>query len=122
MESTMLKQFCYFTQAILLMFVSIISMSAIASVHTVIMKSISYDPKSIVIKQGDSIEWLNKSYTEHSATEGGSGEPFDTGLVQPKNTSKKIEFTKLGTYSYHCSVHGKTMSGQVVVAPGVASR
>jgi plastocyanin len=112
----MRKQTCYFTQAILLIFVSLLSICTFATVHTVTMKSISYDPKSIAIKQGDSVEWVNKSYTEHSATESTTGEHFDTGLIQPKKTSKKVEFTKPGTYSYHCSIHGKTMSGQVVVS------
>jgi plastocyanin len=88
--------------------------------HQVIMKSISFDPKSLEIKRGDTIEWLNRSYTEHSATSeanGPSSDSFDTGLVKPQKISKKIGFPNAGTYQYHCSIHGKTMSGQVVVAP-----
>jgi plastocyanin len=82
--------------------------------HTVVMKSISYDPKSITVELGDTVEWENKSYTDHSAqdfTKGG----FDTGSIAPGKSSKAIPFKKIGTYTYHCRVHGKTMSGVINV-------
>jgi plastocyanin len=113
----MFKHLNYFTQFAFIVTVSLASSFAVAAVHKVTMKSISYDPKSLEIKSGDSVEWINKSYTEHSATAEASIENFNTGLVQPNKTSKKIEFSKPGTYSYHCSVHGKTMSAQIVVLP-----
>jgi plastocyanin len=106
-----------FTLIVFALLASWTSSFAAASVHEVTMKSISYDPKSIEIKKGDSVEWINKAYTEHSATADGDVEKFDTGLIQQNKTSKKIEFGKAGTYSYHCSVHGKTMKGQIVVTP-----
>ena len=87
--------------------------------HTVEMKSISYAPKKIEIKVGDTLEWKNSSLTEHSAIvdSAGSTGTFDTGMVQPGKTSKRVDFNKAGTYQYHCSVHGKTMSGTVTVVP-----
>ena len=88
-----------------------------AANHIVVMKSISFAPVKIEIKKGDSVEWDNQSYTEHSATTDESPAKFDTGRVKPKARSKKIILTEAGTYSYRCSVHGKTMSGQIVVAP-----
>jgi plastocyanin len=75
------------------------------------MKSLSFDPKSVTISVGDSVKWENTAYTDHSA----SGEGFDTGLVPPKGESKPIVFSKAGTYPYNCKIHGKTMSGTVVV-------
>ncbi len=91
-----------------------------AAGHTVSIKSLSYDPKLIQIKVGDSVEWKNISLTEHSATTDEHAAPaakFDTGLIAPKKTSKKIEFRKVGTFVYHCSVHGQTMSGKIEVQP-----
>jgi plastocyanin len=90
--------------------------SAHAKEETVVMKSLSYDPKVIQIKLNDKIHWENKAYTPHSATSDVAGQ-FDTGLVQPGKTSKVVEFSKAGTFTYHCSIHGKTMSGQLVVTP-----
>lgn len=82
--------------------------------HQVVMKSISYDPKMIHIKPGDSVEWVNKSYTDHSAT-ANDGKAFDTGYISPQKNSKRISFPSPGTYAYHCSMHGISMSGQIVV-------
>lgn len=91
---------------------------AFAEVHTVTMKSISYDPKVLNIKVGDSVEWANKAYTEHSATSYEDEKPsskFDTGMVKPQEISKKIDFKVAGSFSYHCLVHGKTMTGKINV-------
>ncbi len=91
---------------------------AFAGSHTVTMKSISYEPKVLEVKTGDTVEWINKSYTDHSATSAAdekSSSKFDTGDIHPQKTSKKIVFKEIGTFLYHCSVHGKTMSGKINV-------
>lgn len=75
------------------------------------MKSMSYEPKSIVLAVGDSVKWKNMAYTDHSAT----GTGFDTGLVPSKGESKVIVFSKAGTFTYHCQVHGKAMTGTIIV-------
>ena len=84
------------------------------------MKSISYEPKKIEIHVGDSLQWTNVSYTEHSATAEDSS--FETGLIPLHGTSKKIQFSVPGVFKYHCSLHGKTMSGQVTVVAAEKSR
>jgi plastocyanin len=106
----------FFTTALLFLFTE----SVFAMDHIVLMKSISYEPKNIEIKAGDSVQWENKSYTDHSATSYKNEKPndkFDTGLVHPKAISKKVEFKRPGTFSYHCQVHGKTMTGNIKVNP-----
>jgi nitroreductase len=35
--------------------------------------------------------------------------------VEPGKSSQAIKFTKEGEFKYHCKVHGKTMSGTIVV-------
>jgi plastocyanin len=84
-----------------------------AVTRTVIMKSISYAPKELEVKVGDSVQWQNKSYTEHSSTQNEG--LFDTELIAPGKFSKKVKFDKVGTYKYHCSMHGKSMSGKITV-------
>ena len=83
-------------------------------VRQIVMKSISYDPKTMTIKAGESVQWINQSMTEHSAS-ADDGITFETGLVQPSKKSNAIEMTKPGTFSYHCSVHGKTMHANIIV-------
>jgi plastocyanin len=95
-----------------------VSASTFASTHTVQMKSISFDPKTLEIKSGDTVQWDNKSFTEHSATSyenEPSGSKFDTGLIEPQKSSAKVQFQNAGTFLYHCKVHGKTMTGKVNV-------
>lgn len=92
------------------------SSGAFAASHTITMKSISYDPKLIEIDAGDKVEWVNKSYTDHSAT-AKDGESFETGLVAPQKTSKVVVFERPGTYDYHCSIHGNSMRGRIIVKP-----
>jgi plastocyanin len=96
--------------------------NAVAADHTVTMKSISFEPKVLKIKVGDAVAWTNTSYTTHSATSqkvaGAAADSlFDTGLIDPKKTSKKVKFEKPGTYKYHCSIHGTSMSATVEVQP-----
>jgi len=91
------------------------------------MKSLAFEPKLVNIVAGQKVIWRNTSYTQHSATGDVEQRPtgknlnspdessFDTGLVDPKGESKPIVFTSKGSFAYHCSVHGKTMSGVVVV-------
>jgi len=80
------------------------------------MKSLSYDPKTIEINQGETVTWKNTAYTDHSATSDESNLPFDTGLIAPEK-ERSVTFKTSGEFKYHCSIHGKTMSGTVVVKP-----
>lgn len=88
--------------------------AALAASHVVKMNSISYEPKKLEMKAGDSVVWQNVAYTQHSATSEEVG-AFDTGLIEPKAKSKAVVLTKAGTYPYHCSIHGKTMHAEIVV-------
>jgi len=82
---------------------------------TVTMKSLSYDPKKLEIRVGDSVVWTNKAFAAHTATSDDDGKTFDTGNVEPGESSKAVKFEKAGEFKYHCLVHGKTMSGTIVV-------
>jgi plastocyanin len=93
----------------------LIMSSAYAGPSIVLMKSISFEPKTIEIQAGDSLVWENRSYTDHSATSDSKDFVFDTDMVSPGTLSKPLIFSKAGTYMYHCKMHGRTMSGRVVV-------
>jgi plastocyanin len=85
------------------------------------MKSISYDPKSVEVPVGGSIVWTNKAFTNHTATSEDDGKTFDTGEIKPSESSSPVKFDKEGEFTYHCKIHGKTMSGMVVVKPNAAN-
>ena len=82
---------------------------------TVMMKSLSYDPKKLEVRVGDSVVWTNKARTTHTATSDDEGKTFDTDEVEPGKSSKPVKFEKEGEFKYHCKVHGKTMSATIVV-------
>jgi len=84
---------------------------------TVKMKSLSYDPRELEIHVGDSVMWTNEARTTHTATSDDEGKTFDTGEIEPGKSSKPVKFEKEGEVKYHCKIHGKTMSGTVVVKP-----
>src|SRR5262245_5691853 len=88
---------------------------------TVEMKSISYSPKSVEVPVGGSIVWTNKAFSNHTATSEDDGKAFDTGEIKPGGSSSPVKFDKEGTFNYHCTIHGKTMSGTVVVKPSTAN-
>jgi plastocyanin len=85
------------------------------------MKSISYDPKIVNASIGDSIVWTNKAFSNHTATSEDDGKTFDTGEIEPGESSSPVKFDKEGEFQYHCKIHGKTMSGTVVVKPAAAN-
>ena len=87
---------------------------------SVVMKSISYDPKSVEVPVGGSVVWTNKAFTNHTATSD-DGKTFDTGEVKPGESSSSVKFDKEGEFQYHCKIHGKTMSGTVVVKSAPAN-
>jgi len=81
----------------------------------VTMKSLSYDPKKLEVHVGDSVAWTNESRTAHSATSDDDAKTFDTGEIVPGKSSMPVKFDKEGKFNYHCIVHGKHMSGTIVV-------
>ena len=81
----------------------------------VVAKSLKFDPKKVEITEGESVVWVNEARTAHTATSDDDGKTFDTKEFKPGQTTKPVKFQKAGEFKYHCKVHGKTMSGTVVV-------
>lgn len=82
---------------------------------TVTAKSLSFDPKKLEVHVGDTVVWTNQARTKHTATSDDEGKTFDTNEIAPGKSSKSVKFEREGEFRYHCKVHGKTMSGTIVV-------
>lgn len=93
------------------------SLACSAETVNVKMKSLSYDPKELAIHLGNSVTWSNAAFSKHTATSDDDGKTFDTGEIQPDATSSLVKFGKEGEFKYHCKIHGKSMSGTIVVKP-----
>lgn len=75
-----------------------------------------YTPSKIVIKQSNSVTWINQDAAFHSVTSGHYDEPsglFDSGHLDP-NESFTFIFENTGTYDYFCTLH-PWMNGKVIV-------
>jgi plastocyanin len=75
-----------------------------------------YKPKDLDIRRGQSISWRNQGAVAHTVTsDGDSDVKFDSGNLDPGGVYA-LKPTTPGQITYHCTIHGKGMSGTVTVA------
>jgi len=91
--------------------------------------TMKFTPDTVRIKRGQTVKWDNTSLLAHSVTgdpskasiEGSArlpagANPFDSGMLDPKQTFTHT-FTVSGTYQYFCIPHeGAKMYGWVIVS------
>jgi plastocyanin len=73
-----------------------------------------YNPATISVPAGTTVNWTWKGSTGHSVT-------FQTGIthdsgVKTTGTDSQL-FSTAGTYTYECLVHGSAMQGTITVTP-----
>lgn len=106
--------------------------TAVASQPAVTIKMLdvpaAFQPGTVTIKVGDTVEWRNVGNEVHHATTDPSmaincgdvgspagAEPFDSGFLKPGATFSHT-FKVAGTYRYACAVHETSgMIGKIVV-------
>jgi plastocyanin len=79
---------------------------------TVKVVNMAYEPKSVTIKPGQTVEWVFEDGQILHDVQGDDG--MTTKLVT--SGTYRHTFAKAGTYNYYCSIH-TAMTGVVVVAP-----
>lgn len=126
----------YVVLAIALPAVAIVTLlarqTAVASQPVVTIKMLdvpaAFEPGTVTIKVGDTVEWRNVGNEVHHATtdpsmaiNGGDvgspagAETFDSGFLKPGATFSHT-FNVAGTYRYACAVHETSgMIGKIVV-------
>ena len=69
---------------------------------------IYYDPETINISAGTTIEWVNEDAAMHTATSGsptnGADEIFDSQILNLEDTYQ-FTFTETGSFDYYCILH-----------------
>ena len=70
-----------------------------------------FGPQAITVAVGTTVTWTNSDDIPHTAV---STDGVFKSKVMDTDEKFSYTFTKVGTYSYYCSVHPK-MTGQVVV-------
>ena len=82
------------------------------STSTVTIQNLQFNPSTVTIKAGDTVEWINNEAAPHSIN---SVVPFSfSSSVLNKGDSYQHTFTQAGNYDYTCGIH-PFMIGKVVV-------
>ncbi len=71
---------------------------------TITMSDFEFTPKTVTIKAGTKVVFVNQGTKKHTATADDSS--FDTGIVTPGSTAAAIPFNKAGTFPFYCQFHG----------------
>jgi plastocyanin len=74
------------------------------------INDLAFSPAEITIKPGDTIEWVNADFIDHTATARGGS--WDVVITAGK--SAKRQFNKPGTSTYYCRFH-PSMTGVIHV-------
>src|SRR6185369_4352513 len=77
---------------------------AAADTVTVVVKDFEFVDKTVTIKPGQSVIFVNQGTKKHTAT--ADDNSFDTGVLAPGTSSQPIAFPKGGSFAYSCQFHG----------------
>ena len=92
-----------------------ISKTAAARVVTVEIRELKFQPASVTVHEGETVEWKNDDIVPHTATADGEGEKpiFDSGDIQTGAAWRHVAQQR-GTYTYSCTLH-PNMHGKLIV-------
>jgi plastocyanin len=89
--------------------------TAAATVVTVEIRELKFQPATVTLHEGETVEWKNDDTVPHTATADGNGEKpiFDSGNIQTGSAWRHVARQK-GMYSYSCTLH-PNMHGKLIV-------
>jgi plastocyanin len=83
-----------------------------AETHKVTINNMAFNPGSVTISTGDTVEWTNQMGFDHTVTPDKSEFP-SSGHIEPQATFSHT-FSAAGSVAYHCEIHPR-MKGTVIV-------
>jgi plastocyanin len=90
------------------------STSTPPKVVSVEIREFKFEPATVTVHEGDTVEWKNNDIVPHTATAEGAKNPaFDSGTIH-KGAAWRFVARKKGTYNYICRLH-PNMKGQLIV-------
>jgi plastocyanin len=82
-----------------------------AAAHRVVIAGLRFNPETLAVAPGDTVEWENRDIVPHTATD--ATRSWDTDTLPP-HARARIPAPPTGTYSYGCRVH-PAMHGTLIV-------
>jgi plastocyanin len=91
------------------------SESAAPKVVTVLIRDFKFEPATVTVHEGETVEWKNEDSVPHTATENADGKKpaFDSGYLQTGAAWRYVAQNK-GTYNYICTLH-PNMQGTLII-------
>jgi len=82
---------------------------------TVVIRDFKFEPATLTVDAGDTVEWKNDDIVPHTVTADGEGQKtaFDSGTIQTGAAWRSVARNK-GTYNYTCTLH-PNMEGKLIV-------
>ena len=93
-----------------LMCVLLAAPSAGGEVVRVAINDLAFSPAEVTAKVGDTIEWVNGDFIDHTATDKGGA--WDVAIAAGKTA--QLVLTTAGTFAYYCKFH-PGMTGNIHV-------
>lgn len=105
----------------LLLGIAVLALAALQSGHasgatattsgakSVDINHFAFHPPTLHVRKGAKVAFSNSSDVTHTASSGS----FNTNRIKP-GTTKVVQFTRKGTFAYHCEIH-PFMKGKIVV-------
>ena len=89
--------------------------SAPATVVTVVIRDLKFEPATVTVHTGDAVEWKNNDIVSHTATADGDAQrpAFDSGTIRT-GTAWRYVARNNGTYNYICTLH-PNMEGTLII-------
>jgi plastocyanin len=79
------------------------------------ISGMTFSPASKTVAKGTVVKWVNNDSYAHTVT-ANDGASFDSGNIAGGG-NYSYTATTAGTFEYHCTIHGITMAGTLVVSP-----
>ncbi|CAN1721654.1 Amicyanin-alpha [Hyphomicrobium sp. 1Nfss2.1] len=84
--------------------------SSAGEIVRVTIKDLAFSPARTTVKVGDTIEWANGDFVDHTATDKGGA--WDLAIAAGKTA--RLPITTAGTFAYYCKFH-PGMTGRIDV-------
>jgi plastocyanin len=87
----------------------------VASANVTTTATLRFSPATVNLQQNGTVTWTFNAIGHNVTFANVGGHP--TNIPTSFNAQIPRTFTEVGTFAYHCSVHGSLMSGVIIVHP-----